>query len=361
MRRRVSIALGLLFTVVLFGATLSAARRVCDYCKQPIRKGTWVENDGKKYHSRHFLCDYCSEPIGSKRFYEHEGGKYDSACFAEHIVIRCNHCSEPILSSYVENDSATYHTTCFYDFVVERCMVCRDALTEKYFSDPFGNQVCADDYDKMLQCHSCARFIKDGPGSGGQRYPDGRMMCTSCRKTAITDLDEAGAIMTDVVEELRREGIDITPEIMLRMVTLDELKQVSDIFTPDQMGITIFETRSLGGDLWSRSDYKICILFGLPAYHFRVIVAHELMHVWLFKNGKADEIEPMLCEGSCNFASYIILSRDMSEKGRLLLERFLNDDDPVYGEGFRKVKTYVDRVGIQHWLNYLTKQTQPPW
>jgi hypothetical protein len=186
-------------------------------------------------------------------------------------------------------------------------------------------------------------------------------MCESCQETAITDLDEAGAIMKDVVRHLGKEGIDITPEIKMRLVTLDELGRISDRFTPDQMGITIFEKQTIADGFWSRSDFKICILFGLPAYHFRVIMAHELMHVWLFKNGQADQIEPTLCEGSCNYASYLILRRDKSQKGQLLLERFVNDDDPVYGEGFRKVKTYVDRVGIEHWLSYLTKQTQPPW
>jgi hypothetical protein len=73
MRKLTLIAVPVICLVVC--ATLFAARRVCDYCKQPIKKGTWVENGGKNYHSEHFLCDYCSEPIGSKRFYEHEGGK----------------------------------------------------------------------------------------------------------------------------------------------------------------------------------------------------------------------------------------------------------------------------------------------
>ena len=337
------------------------AKRICDQCKEVIKNGRWIEVDGKYYHAEHFLCDYCSKPIGSLRFYEQDGSYYDSACYVDHIVSRCGYCSKPILTSYIQSDSVVYHSTCFYDHVVDRCMVCKNALTEKYYEDPFGNMVCSDDIENILKCQSCARFLKDGPGSAQFRYPDGRIMCASCQETAITDLDEAGSIMTEVVRQLRREGIDITPEIRMRLVTLDELGEMSNDFSADQLGITIFEKEEVAGGYWSRSDYRICILFGLPDYHFRTIVAHELMHVWLFKNGQAEKIEPILCEGSCNYAAYLILRKDKSEQGRLLLERFVTDSDPIYGEGFRKVKTYVDRVGIEHWLSYLTRNTQPPW
>ena len=337
------------------------AKRICEQCKKVITKGRWIEVDGKYYHAEHFNCAHCSKPIGDQRFYEQDGSYYDSTCFADHIVFRCGYCSEPILTSYIQNDSAVYHSTCFYDHVVDRCMICKNALMEKYYSDPFGNMVCADDFEKILKCQSCARFLKDGPGSAHLRYPDGRMMCASCQKIAITDLDEAGAIMKDVRRQLAEDGIDITPEIKMRLVTLDELGEISDDFTPDQMGITIFEKQEIAGGFWSISDYRICILFGLPEYHFRTIVAHELMHVWLFKNGQAEKIAPILCEGSCNYAAYLILSQDKSEKGQLLLERFVVDDDPIYGEGFRKVRSYVDKVGIERWLSYLTKNTQPPW
>ena len=357
--RNLIIILTVLLALVLAQPVL--AKRICEQCKKVITKGRWIEVDGKYYHAEHFNCAYCSKSLGDQRFFEHEGSYYDSACFAEHIAPRCGYCSEPILTSYVQSDSVVYHSTCFYDHVVDRCMVCKNALTEEYYKDPFGNKVCADDYKSILMCQSCARFLKDGPGSEHLRYPDGRIMCESCQKIAITNLDEAGSIMKDVVQQLRKEGIDITPEISLRMVTLDELDQLSDDFTPDQLGITIFETEEIGGGFWSRSDYKICILYGLPEFHFRVVVAHELMHVWLFKNGQAEKIVPILCEGSCNYAAYLILRQDKSENGQLLLERFVNDKDPIYGEGFRKVRDYVDEVGIAKWLSYLTKNSQPPW
>ena len=179
--------------------------------------------------------------------------------------------------------------------------------------------------------------------------------------TSITDLDEAGSIMTDVVKQLRKEGIDITPEISLRLVTLDELGEISEGFKPDQLGIAIYESEEIAGGFWSRTDYKICILYGLPAYHFRVIIAHELMHIWLYKNGPTDNVDLALTEGSCNYAAYLILRKDKSEKGQLLLERFVIDKDPIYGEGFRKVRDFVDKVGIAKWLSYLTKNRKPPW
>ncbi|MDH3890263.1 MAG: protein DA1 [candidate division Zixibacteria bacterium] len=358
MRKLSIVTVGLICLVV--SASLFAARRVCDKCKQPITKGSWVEVDGKTYHGNHFLCDHCSKPIGKKRFYEHEGGNYDSTCFADHVIFRCGYCSKPVLTSYVGDDTALYHTTCFYDHVVERCMVCKNALTDSLYYDPFGNKVCSDDFERILRCQSCARFLKDAPGIEHLRYADGRTMCASCTETAVTDLDEAESIMKGVTRRLRGEGIDIKPEVTLQLVTLDELGLLSDHFTHDQMGITIFEKQTIEGGSWSHSDFQICILVGLPAYHFRVIVAHELMHVWMFNEGRPDP-EDLLREGSCNYAAYLILRRDSSEKGQLLLERFVNDDHPVYGEGFRKVKTFVDKAGIEAWLEYLTTFTDPPW
>jgi hypothetical protein len=34
----------------------------------------------------------------------------------------------------------------------------------------------------------------------------------------------------------------------------------------------------------------------------------------------------------------------------------LNDSDPIYGEGFRRVKAYAEKEGLPAWLDLLKKK-----
>ena len=68
----------------------------------------------------------------------------------------------------------------------------------------------------------------------------------------------------------------------------------------------------------------------------------------------------MLSEGSANFASYLVLRRDGSQEAEFIIDNLMHDDDPAYGEGFRKVKKYVEEEGMDRWRKLLKKKHKRP-
>ena len=110
----------------------------------------------------------------------------------------------------------------------------------------------------------------------------------------------------------------------------------------------------------SHKDFKIYVLHGIPRAEYRFIIAHELMHIWLFKNGPED-MSPILTEGSCQLAGILALEDRQDEESAMIRKQAMQNKDPIYGEGLRQVDAYVNRVGISAWLEYLKSHKNPPW
>ena len=73
------------------------------------------------------------------------------------------------------------------------------------------------------------------------------------------------------------------------------------------------------------------------------------------------DMDDALCEGSCEYASYLTLRGSPDKLAQYYLENQAANEDLVYGGGFRSVSGYVERVGVEAWLDYLRTHSQPPW
>jgi hypothetical protein len=68
------------------------------------------------------------------------------------------------------------------------------------------------------------------------------------------------------------------------------------------------------------------------------------MHAWMA--GQGFPATPRIVgEGLCQLASYRLLRDDSSPRARMLRRNIENDLDPVYGDGFRRVRAAVQRHG----------------
>ena len=88
------------------------------------------------------------------------------------------------------------------------------------------------------------------------------------------------------------------------------------------------------GNLVTDQSFQIHILDGMPRMHYIATAAHELMHVWQYLNGPLGN-DPALCEGSCNYASLMVLKQIGGAEADYLIESLRKNSDPVYGEGSR--------------------------
>ena len=365
-RRRLYDRLALLSIALLTGllmltlATEARAELVCDACGKSIQDARWVKFDGKAYHNSCFTCARCGQPIENSRFYVENGRFYDSTCYVDSIVDRCDYCGDPLLGNSISNAAGTYHRSCYLKYVADRCAFCGHPVEGQYFQDAYGTSVCADHKDQVDRCHACQRIIGGYSGIGGVRLGDGRTLCERCRETAVMEGDRAREIVQQVARQLEKKGIVIDEDVPVHLVDNDRLAAASRKFSEDRLGITIYEKEDRLSGLWTRRDYEILILYGLPETRFRAVAAHELMHVWQFKYAQEHNDE-MLCEGSCEYAAWLILSDDLSPEAEIQIEQMMTREDPAYGEGFRRVRAYVSEYGIATWLSYLKEYRDAPW
>jgi hypothetical protein len=55
-----------------------------------------------------------------------------------------------------------------------------------------------------------------------------------------------------------------------------------------------------------------------------------------------------------------VLSEYSDESYAYVIEKIQSNSDPIYGEGFRRVKRFAEEEGVDQWLRWLsTKDTMP--
>ena len=88
------------------------------------------------------------------------------------------------------------------------------------------------------------------------------------------------------------------------MNSRDELMRLSKHRLGNIQGYTEYEEEStLFGEITSQS-YHIYILSNLHKVVFNAVLAHELLHTWLYDN--QINLSPLAEEGFCNLGRYII-------------------------------------------------------
>jgi hypothetical protein len=90
----------------------------------------------------------------------------------------------------------------------------------------------------------------------------------------------------------------------------------------------------------------IAVLRALPRVLFCAVVAHEVGHAWLRANG-IDGLSLFEEEGFCEFLAFTWLREETSTERDFYAERIANNEDSVYGNGFRHLHSLSDVYGFQ--------------
>jgi hypothetical protein len=239
-------------------------------------------------------------------------------------------------------------------------VVCGKVVLEEFFVDRRGNAVCKRHKDDAKRCSACQAFLSPIYNGSWEKYDDGRLVCEICLTNTITEIRDADKLMSEVKDELANLGIVVDKKFKLAFVSIQDLNSKFDNYQVDHLGVTLFEKSEMLGGLFSFKKFEINVLYGLPKPLLKSVLAHELMHVWLFANSPQPQDQQM-CEGTCQYAAYLALQNDPSEDAKFFLDHLLEQDDEIYGQGFQKVLGYVNGVGLNPWLDYLKHNKDAPW
>ncbi len=233
-----------------------------------------------------------------------------------------------------------------------QCSHCCNTIVGKYFKDYWGNIYHADHLNLVASCFYCGRLISERLTKGGHSYSDGSQICGLCLSTAVNDINKGKKLLHMVYKKLDSFGIKISPfKPDFYLIDRSRLKKITA--TKEKQGFARFEKTTKGKELKS-FKMEIYILKGLPESSFISTVAHELMHIWIYSRNVTD-LNPKIEEGSCNYASYLILNTIKTAESAYRINELLNDRSRIYGKGFKKIESMVHSKGITFWLKTLTE------
>jgi len=313
----------ILAAAVLLAALPVSADRVCKACGQPVT-GAYFEASGNTYHPEHFRCAQCDRPI--------------------------------VTASYTEYKDRNYHNDCFRDHVALRCDLCGGVIQGEYVIDFWGNAYHLHHQGEAPCCDSCSRFISEKLTGGGVRYDDGRYICNICRPTSVTDVEEILHMVDEVAGHLRKLGMKVDYKGM--RVHLVGREQMRDLSGEHSEGLRGFTDYSEDWRIFGKSGNRhidVYFLYAMPRMELLSTIAHELAHVYRFNQGRFDGYRPWV-EGSCNYAAYLVLGRYPGRESAFYRATMAQNQDPVYGEGFRRVKRLAEEEGTRAWVKRVKRE-----
>lgn len=315
---------------------------------------SWVlASCGVSVAAEESLCAECGRAITEDAFHT-QGRVYHPSCFV------CEVCQRPISGTYSEQRGKVYHNDCFIDHVALKCSLCKDVLRGEYLQDYWGNSYCKRHDGEAPMCDSCGRFVSEKLTGGGTRYDDGRFICNICKPESITDIDEILEIVFEVAGHMKTFGMEVDYNgIQIHLIGRDKMMTLSGHHSNGLRGFTDYrEDWRVFGKSQNRKMH-IYLLYGMPRMEIINTVAHEMAHVWQFNRGRFRN-ERAWSEGSCNYAAYLVLGKYPGRESSFFRTSLTRDIDPVYGDGFRRVKTLAESEGNKAWLRHLSKNADFP-
>lgn len=267
--------------------------------------------------------------------------------------LKCHHCGKEIYGYYyIGEDKMPYCSEKCLSSTWPECYVCKAKIKEGIIISSYkGDIKLCNNCSKLPKCFCC-----NSP-KNTQILSDGRYICKDCLKTSITDIDNAIKIIEDVRQTLKTKlNLYTNHQIDYHLVDRKKLAEIEPsnnlqlelgLFKYEEattVKTTLKGKKKIKEDIIKQQNYNIYILSHLPYDRFQddrfqEVVAHELAHDWMqeyYPNIK----DMVILEG---FAQYVAYLYDKLAGYEYLANHISNYNDPIYGAGFRKIKSIAEK------------------
>ena len=228
------------------------------------------------------------------------------------------------------------------------CDICSTPLSKLYLEDAWGNKYHEEHLKNGFFCNTCSRIISKRITRGGFQFNDGRFMCNLCEaKIVKTSKSKLASISIDsVLRILQNKGINIEKnEFEINLI--DKYSLQSSVYKTTNHNLETLKAITI----LDNKKYIINILWGLHQLEFEGVLAHELIHVWIdYHNIKLSDSK---LEGFCNIGSSFIYKNSNTELSKILLKSLENNDDPIYGYGYKYMNVMIKKYGWNDVANRL--------
>lgn len=208
------------------------------------------------------------------------------------------------------------------------CVVCGRQPLGPFYKDWAGRVACSSHpREEVHACHCCSRICGS---SGGHTIGHGLWVCDVCLQQRMTQ-QQAMGVVNYIQNGYRKAGLGDVKGWSLKVSDLETLVRESG-----DVNVKGF-AKNFGG------IYTVYILRDLPKLFFASVLAHELLHIWQYRQGLSPE--QALCEGFCNLGSWYVLRHIGGMEAEMLMRQLAANPDPIYGDGFRHVLGYYEEGG----------------
>lgn len=291
-----------------------------------------------------FLCSHCKKEI-KKRYIEFKTKIYHESCFKKHIQYKCYLCHKPIEKEYISSKKGPTHRQCYEKENYPPCAVCQAPLIGQIIKDDWGlSSHLYHGKQKTRLCHSCGKISSDRTTQGTYLLSDHRVICGHCHKSSIETDYQARKVSKKIIKTLNENGLSDIPNF--RLILSDQQSMRHKSGTPHQAnikGLTVSRSRKN-----EPTEHDIYILYALPQVEFEAVLAHEICHVW--QNHHQIKLSHKFNEGLCNLMSALAYKQSKDPLAKYLREKLEKNLDPIYGQGYQRIKKLVQQ---KKWKNFL--------
>ena len=334
---------------------LNGNQQECNYCTEIIRT-KYIIFESKKYHNlcyQNFIqlkCDFCEKNI-SKEYTIFNNNSYHENCFKKNIQIKCDFCLNVIDDIYIKNKNQKFHNSCYTNNILEKCDICSKPLEGEFLIDFWKNKYHSYHQNNLPSCDSCNRLISQQLTNGGYEIDKNQEICSLCFLFLINKEEQIEDLDIEVRSTLKMAGIIGLPKVPITLVAdQKELQRYSSQRNTNMKGFTSYNKTMLKG-MKIREETHIYILSNMHLVAFKAVLAHELLHVYLFLNDY--ELRSDIREGFCNLGSQLIFSTTNTNLSNYFLKSMYQNKDPDYGIGFLKMNKILEKQGWERLLEQL--------
>jgi hypothetical protein len=276
------------------------------------------------------------------------GGKgYHPDCHAEKFGLRCAICKGLIQGAYFQHEGRSICEQDYRASFAPRCYHCGEVLQGTFKENAHGQRACRR-HEQAPRCASCERWLEPQDQGLLARATFGTVLCPTCRPTAVGAQEVQAYGMAFGVAALRELGLDLgpTPAAPIQLGTLAGVDALKGPLDQVVHGITRTEVTALNGVVTARTLRGITLVGGLARDHFEGVLAHEFGHVWLFQQ-HLDQLPAQRVEGFCELVRSRWLARLGSPLALDQLRGIQENPHPIYGEGFRLLRSAWEGGGTE--------------
>ncbi len=296
-------------------------------------------------HAKTYKCDVCGKRIRGEFIADSERNIYCSKkCAAKAGVAVnavCAVCGRRVKDGFVSNGKYYCSEKCLQQSFPQ-CSYCKKHVNGYFMARHNTVCICKECMENSQKCDLCKLPLTQQHLA----LDDGRLYCKYCMNNNIFSQEQAEMIFESIRQELKQSfGIATGHSIAIHLVSLPEMDQLTGNNGTKELGL--FKTEAtLSTNLETNEtsivseEYNIYVLYGLPIHKFYTVTVHELAHDWMTEYvGQPSRQE--ITEG---WAEFLAWRYAKSKNWQLPMLDIEENQDPVYGGGFRYLKPYLEPI-----------------